>query len=196
LPVFKKCLALLRGFKDSRETLKSLVKLLADVMNVKCTGHTFKLLLRELVPYTTDPQANESLVSAVLKAVLQMLKRGSHRHREVLAFSNAPNSGVGMVTTTLPRDGFGFFGWLRVEGESRSSPSETSSEAKMCIFQFSASKDKELELYIQDRMLCYSVHSFAIHRSAASWPKNSHSSSQLRNIDFKRTRGTSSSSIT
>jgi hypothetical protein len=141
----------MRKSKEDGETLAALAGLLTEIANAESSSQGLRLFIAEMVAYERQPRRNEGLVRVILGSLLKMLNVTSHR--EALVFSGGPKSGLGLVTVHLPRDGYGFFGWLRIERQDHDLPRNS----KMCIYKLMATKSKEVELYVEDGILHYAV---------------------------------------
>ncbi len=104
---------------------------------------------------SSSPGSQQTVVLTVLDSLLQIL-RAAPAPRELFAFSGKPGCGIGLLAReTLPKEGYCFCGWIRVERRDQSAGEEDGS--RMTVFKLGASKDREVELFVRDGFLSYSV---------------------------------------
>lgn len=68
----------------------------------------------------------------------------SHPHN-VFVFSKETESSIELISKNIPKEGYGFFGWLNVEDFNK----------RMCIWKAHKTNKTNLELYILNKKLMY-----------------------------------------
>ena len=132
-----------------------LIEFLTSCMEINSSSLQIKEVIGRLVKASKNPtEDSEHLMLAIMNSLLQLMSR--EIRPDIIIFSGKSDSGIGMVTLkTMPTDGYGFFGWIRIERNDLYFQNR-----KMCIFKLGCSKECELELFIENSCLNYSVNGF------------------------------------
>ena len=154
---FHPLLKLMHFYKMKNEKiLRIIASFLTEISIIDISSQCLKEFVSELSEFH-DTSESPAYVNIILDSVLQMLKEISHR--EIFVFSGQEHSGIGVVPKSyLPKDGYCLFGWIRLERPDQTDSILNKAQARtMCIYKLGASKEMEIELFIQDNMLHYSV---------------------------------------
>ncbi len=146
----------MRRFGDGPETLSAISGLATNAASVNTSSQCMKSIIAELAVYN-DPRIDPAAKQARVLAVVDFLQRAlsAESHREVFSFSGKPGCGIGLLARkSLPSKGYCFCGWIRVE---RADQSMSGTRGKMTVFKLGASKSREIELFVRDGFLHYSV---------------------------------------
>lgn len=129
------------------------MKLCTNAACMNISSQCLRLLINLLKIATEDPKSYLPLMNSVFDSLYQIL--GSDSQREIFAFNGKPDSGIGLLAKkTLPSAGYGFVGFIRVE---RSDFLREPGSEKMTIFKLGASKQREIEFFVQNSCLNYQV---------------------------------------
>ena len=114
--------------------------------------HTSSASLKEYISLFQfyDPQVPEFTLT-LLTSLLKMAN--GKAHREVFLFNGEASSGLRLeARQALPKEGYGFFAWVRLERVREEG-------THMCVFCFAggATNDREIQLFLKDRVLHYSI---------------------------------------
>ena len=92
---------------------------------------------------------------SILDSLTQIITQTSPNEFFVLNGGKQAGIAVGVLpNNNVPSAGYGFFGWIRLE---RRDQTVGESPLMMTVYKLSAHKDCDIELYIKDQVLYYSV---------------------------------------
>ena len=145
---------LLKKYKQNIENLNLIAGLFTETAIINIPVEIMKEFIGELKESYISPNESKDYISVILDCLLQMIRNTAPK--EIFSFNGGPRSGIGVVSRkTLPKEGYGFFGWIRFERKIKQNQSAEATQ--MQIFQLAAAKDKEIEFSIKDNYLFYSV---------------------------------------
>ena len=130
----------------SYSNFKSLIELCFNISKVNITNAGLKKFIG-LLKYS-----NTEHTMIILDTVLAMLKSTSPQ--EVFVFQSNRESGMDLCSKSFPKDGYCFFGFLRLEP---SSPYKS-----MCIYKFVSESRSQISLFMRGSKLCYKVYNSQI----------------------------------
>ena len=139
-------------YKKNKQLLEALAQLLCETCVAVTTPATMKKFLRRSATLTTGDVTELEYSLLFLHAISVAIREKNHK--EVFGFSDKGWSGVALTKFMMPKEGYGFFGWIRLEGVYCKS---TTAEEELCVWRFLAENEYEVELMIVDRKLAYSV---------------------------------------
>lgn len=149
---FHLLIKLMRKFKTNKELLSTLSGIITETARINIPVESMKEFIGELKICYKCPNESKDYITIILKSLIHMIKNKAPK--EVFSFSGGSQSGIKVVSKkSFPKEGYGFFGWIRFERTKGQSQEEDIRR----IFQLSAAKDKEIELSIKNNCLLYSV---------------------------------------
>lgn len=136
-------------YREDPGLLPQITDFITKTMEINISSKSLKAFLGMLAHIRTCTKAMEKYLIMSFKALVKITK--SESRRDLFAFNGQPNSGLSLEQKKeLPKDGFCFFGWIRYERPQCN---------RMCIFKLGLIKSHEIELFLQDSFLHYSVFS-------------------------------------
>ena len=134
-------------FKEDPTILPQITDFIIKTSEVNISSKSFKAFLGAIAHVRTFSKENETYLATSFKALLKITRQECRR--DLFAFNGQPNSGLNIqLKKEIPKDGFCFFGWIRYERPQNN---------KMCIFKLGLIKTHEIEFFLQDCFLHYSV---------------------------------------
>lgn len=135
-----------------------LIEFLTSCMEINSSAQQVKTVISRVIKASKNPtEESEYFILAIMNTLLQLMSR--EIRSDTIFFSGKPNSGIGMVTLkTMPFDGYGFFGWIRIE---RNESYSQNISRKMCVYKLGCSKECVLELFLENNCFNYSVKAFS-----------------------------------
>ena len=132
------------------ETIMNLCKgILSDVPSIV----QFKQLLGQFNTFPEDESKYQNLFNCIMLLLPSLMT--TKTYNDIFVFSGRANSGIGLLTKKeLPTTGYCFCGSIRIE---RRDPKEMYDTEYMIIFKLGCSKEREIELYLENGYLNYKV---------------------------------------
>jgi hypothetical protein len=141
-------------YRSDLKLSRGLARLLTDTAIVNVSSYCMKEFIRQLARIEWDGEANLDYVNTILDSMMAM--QHDTAHREIFVFNGESQSGISLVPLRqLPKDGYCFFGWIRLERRDQSSQETT--EGPMCIYKLGTGSGHEVELGLQDGVFYYTV---------------------------------------
>lgn len=138
---------------ENTELAETLIKFCRDVIQIGASSSCLTQFIKPLNSKPGEIVNYESLARVILSSLVFLLKEPAYK--EVYVFSGRASSGMGLLSRKgLPKEGFGFCGYVRLERNS-----QLHSARPMTVFKLGSSTNKEIELLIKDGYIAYRVHS-------------------------------------
>lgn len=144
--MFRSLLKLARRNARSGEFLSLVIEFCASCLCVNGSARCLKDFIKQLNTKSARTESeNEAITNAIFSSLTIILS--TKTMKEVFVFKGTQNSGIALQERkALPKDGFCFFGSIRIERKNPSTP------VRMAIFKL-----KGLELLLEDNCLHYCV---------------------------------------
>ena len=126
--------------KDST-TMKHLAELCSSIFKVNLNNNS----LKEYIGLLKNSIAEHSMI--ILDTIIMM--ENIHLPKEVIMFQGGANSGIKIVSKSLPKEGYCFFGFLRLE--------HSQNNRRMCIYKFCSKSGSEISLCIKNEKFVYTI---------------------------------------
>lgn len=145
----------MKAFGGSKEVSHVLIDFLAEISLVNCTAKNIGCLIKKLKYCPKEnKKAQGEFSTNILNLFLKIIEKTMPI--EVFSFSGEPFSGleIAQLNKRIPKEGFGFFGWIRFSGRSI-----------YTIFKFMSLKGSEIELYLKENVIYYSVNNLSLNKA-------------------------------
>ena len=120
-----------------------------NIIQIGISSQSFKEFIGLLNTYPENEIRYKDLFEKVLVDLIHFMS--NKPSREIFYFSGKPYSGIGLLALKeLPKDGYCFCGSIRFEHKGNG-------KEIMTIFKLGASKKREIEFFIKDGYLHYTV---------------------------------------
>lgn len=140
----------MRVFSSEIEFTKKIAGVLAETAISHIDSQNLKEFMKEMIFIKQEYGSKFEYVGMILDSVLTMIK--PFTQREFFIFSGENESGISLVEiNSFPPEGYCFFGWIRIE------PNLKISREPVTIYKFASKNEMEIELFLEDHFLYYSV---------------------------------------
>ena len=134
--------------------LTSLIDLIAKTIAIHLGNSSAKLFLKRLIQAAQSP----ALLSPLLESLRKVMN--TIEQKQVFYFNGKAESGISLYTKKVPKEGYCFFAWLRVERPDQSMGKHNSKQGPMTIYKFCRGTERYFELVFEDGVFRYIVIQF------------------------------------
>ena len=122
---------LLKRYQNSSALMPELLALITDLACTNMKGESLKEFLGQVKTISTP-----KYLLSILDSLITML--GTTVPKELFVMTGEPGSGLALSTFKgLPKEGYGFFGWVRIE---RADQTVGRRQGESCLFRIGSGK--------------------------------------------------------
>ena len=135
-------------FKQDKELANEMREFLFDVCITGSNNLYLRHLLRDSIEATEGDDKSIEIILTQFNTALN-----GKCYKEIFQFSDHKNSGIILKEFTLSNEGYGFFGWIRIDSNN----SQKNYESPYCLWDFTAVNQYKIKLSLKNGKFVYDL---------------------------------------